>query len=60
MFNEGKTEQVLAFALDELREARLVPVVNFKGRTRDAGPSVADGVAPEGQRRPKSRRPSAD
>lgn len=31
-FNDGKAEQVLGFALDEIREARLVPVVNFKGR----------------------------
>ncbi len=29
---DGKTEQVLVFALDEVREARLVPVVDFKGR----------------------------
>lgn len=27
-----RVEQVLGFGLDELREARLVPVVNFKGR----------------------------
>lgn len=31
-FNDGKAEQVLGFTLDEIREARLVPVVNFKGR----------------------------
>jgi ribosome maturation factor RimP len=29
---DGKTEQVMAFALDEVREARLVPAVDFKGR----------------------------
>ncbi|MDE1947901.1 MAG: ribosome maturation factor RimP [Burkholderiales bacterium] len=57
VFNDGKTEQALAFALDELREARLVPVVNFKGRTRAAGPSLADGVAPEGLRRQKKPAP---
>jgi len=28
--------QVLAFALDELREARLAPIVNFKGRNATA------------------------
>lgn len=35
---EGKNavEQVLGFTLDEVREARLVPVVNFKGRARRA------------------------
>jgi ribosome maturation factor RimP len=29
---DDKAEQVLAFTLDEVREARLVPVVDFKGR----------------------------
>lgn len=37
-FMDGRTEQVLSFALDEVREARLVPVVNFKGRP---GPDAA-------------------
>ncbi len=32
VFLDGKTEQQLDFALHELREARLVPVVDFKGR----------------------------
>lgn len=32
VFKDGKAEQVLGFAFDEVREARLVPVVNFKGR----------------------------
>jgi ribosome maturation factor RimP len=32
IFKSGKTEQVLGFALSEVREARLVPVVDFKGR----------------------------
>jgi ribosome maturation factor RimP len=34
---EGKnaTEQVLGFHLDEIREARLVPAVDFKGRGRN-------------------------
>lgn len=41
-FDEGKGEQVLGFALDEVREARLVPVLNFKGRTpRPAAPAGA-------------------
>ena len=30
-FDAGKAEQVLSFTLDEVREARLVPVLNFKG-----------------------------
>ena len=33
LIKNGKTEQVLGFTLQEVREARLVPVVNFKGRT---------------------------
>jgi ribosome maturation factor RimP len=32
IFMNGKTEQVLGFTLAEVREARLVPVVDFKGR----------------------------
>lgn len=31
-FSEGKAEQELGFAFAEVREARLVPVLNFKGR----------------------------
>ncbi len=31
-FNNGKEDQVLGFALEEAREARLVPKVDFKGR----------------------------
>jgi len=43
---EGKTEQALDFQLDEVREARLVPVVDFKGR-RGVGGAVKpeDGAA---------------
>lgn len=47
VFNDGKTDQVLAFALDEVREARLVPVVDFKGRRGQkaaAAPTGADKV----------------
>lgn len=35
-FNDGKDDQVLGFTLDEVREARLVPVVDFKGRKAGA------------------------
>ncbi|MDP1648979.1 MAG: ribosome maturation factor RimP [Rubrivivax sp.] len=38
--------QVLGFALDEVREARLVPVVDFKGRQSKDGAQV-DAVAAE-------------
>ena len=47
VFNDGKTDQVLAFTLDEVREARLVPVVDFKGRRGQkaaAEPTGADRV----------------
>ena len=33
-------EQVLDFQLDELQEARLVPVIDFKGRRRKAEPAA--------------------
>jgi ribosome maturation factor RimP len=46
VFKDGKAEQVLGFKLEEVREARLVPVVDFKGRASriesgDAGPAEA-------------------
>ena len=47
VFNDGKADQVLAFTLDEVREARLVPVVDFKGRrgqkAGQAEPTSEDG-----------------
>jgi ribosome maturation factor RimP len=46
VFKDGKTEQVLNFTLEEVREARLVPVVNFKGRKVDGGSGAqAPGAA---------------
>jgi ribosome maturation factor RimP len=41
IFKHGKTEQVFGFRLEDVREARLVPVVDFKGRRSEA-------VAPDG------------
>ncbi|MEL4178416.1 ribosome maturation factor RimP [Roseateles sp. PN1] len=32
VFSDGKAEQALDFSLEEVREARLVPVFSFKGR----------------------------
>jgi ribosome maturation factor RimP len=32
VFNDGKVDQALDFSLDEVRDARLVPVIDFKGR----------------------------
>lgn len=43
-FNDGKADQVLGFTLDEVREARLVPVVNFKGR-KTTTPAESDAAA---------------
>lgn len=40
---QGAQEQVLGFAIDEVREARLVPVVDFKGRKpAGAAPAAQD------------------
>lgn len=46
VFDEGRGEQVLGFTFDEVREARLVPVVDFKGR-RTRKPAVAEGAPAE-------------
>jgi ribosome maturation factor RimP len=46
VFHDGKNEQVLAFTLDEVREARLVPVVNFKGRQGKAQGAAPEAAAP--------------
>jgi len=52
VFNDGKNDQVLAFALDEVREARLVPVLDFKGRqgkktgATPVTPVTSGGAAP--------------
>jgi ribosome maturation factor RimP len=48
VFKQGKAEQVLGFRFDEVREARLVPVVDFKGRRAGASapePEQADDQA---------------
>lgn len=45
IFDDGKGEQVLGFELEEVREARLVPVLDFKGR-RQAGAGLAEMSAP--------------
>jgi ribosome maturation factor RimP len=48
VFKDGKAEQVLGFMFDEVREARLVPVVDFKGRQKrsDAADAGQAGEAP--------------
>ena len=40
VFNDGKVDQVLDFALDEVHEARLVPVIDFKGRRGKGAPTA--------------------
>ena len=46
VFKDGKEDKVLGFVLGEVREARLVPVIDFKGRKRGVS-SPADEVAQE-------------
>jgi ribosome maturation factor RimP len=46
VFDEGKGEQALDFSLEEVREARLVPVVDFKGRRFAPAPVAPAGDAP--------------
>jgi ribosome maturation factor RimP len=49
VFVDGKTEQALDFTLDEVREARLVPVIDFKKRA-NARPADAATQATENER----------
>jgi len=49
VFNDGKEDQVLGFTLAEVREARLVPVLDFKGQRRGKL-AAADPVAPKAKR----------
>jgi ribosome maturation factor RimP len=42
VFNDGKEDQALDFSLEEVREARLVPVDDFKGRRFAPAPAVGD------------------
>lgn len=46
VFDDGKGEQALDFSLEEVREARLVPVVDFKGRRFAPAPAEPAGDAP--------------
>jgi ribosome maturation factor RimP len=51
VFNDGKVDQALDFSLEEVRDARLVPVVDFKGRRfapvepADSAPAATDATA---------------
>ena len=42
---QGPVDQVLSFTLDEIRDARLVPEVSFKGRSRRVATPAAGEVA---------------
>jgi ribosome maturation factor RimP len=42
VFNDGKLDQALDFTLDEVRDAKLVPLVNFKGRKAAGTAAGAD------------------
>ncbi len=44
VIKEGTTEQVFAFSMDEVREARLHPVVNFKGRGSGKASGADEGA----------------
>ena len=43
VLREGKEEQALDFALEEVRDARLVPVVDFKRRVEQHNEVRNDG-----------------
>lgn len=45
VFNDGKADQALDFAFDEVREARLVPVIDFKGRRGKGAPTAPQAAA---------------
>lgn len=44
VFNDGKVDQVLDFAFEEVREARLVPVLDFKGRRGKGAPAITQSA----------------
>jgi ribosome maturation factor RimP len=47
VFHDGKAEQALDFTLEEVREARLVPVIDFKGRRFQPAPVAPAGDEPQ-------------
>ena len=55
VFDDGRGEQQLGFTLAEVREARLVPVIDFKGRkgrkVEDAAPAAAPATQDGGRKR---------
>ena len=49
VFSDGDADQALDFSLEEIREARLVPVVSFKGRGVKPAPAKKVGGAKAGR-----------
>jgi len=58
VFDDGEAEQALDFTLDEIREARLVPVLSFKGRGGEPAPDRKPGQ--RGVVKPAAKLPSKD
>lgn len=52
-FHDGKADQALDFTLDEVREAQLVPVIDFKGRR---GRPTEAGAAHDADRGPDDKK----
>jgi len=46
VYSKGKSEEALGFSLDEVRDAKLVPVVNFKGRAAPANAVPEEAAHP--------------
>jgi ribosome maturation factor RimP len=57
---QGQPQHALDFELAEVREARLVPQVDFKRRTGQARPSSAGGQGPAGARSHARLAPAAE
>lgn len=57
VFNDGKGDQALDFSLEEVKEARLVPELSFKGRNAAGAKGAADaaGTAKGETKKPKKR-----
>ena len=55
VFGEPGQEQVLNFTLDEIREARLVPVLDFKGRKASKPAAATEDKKPDGDSDPMNR-----
>lgn len=49
VFHDGKVEKALDFSLEEVKEARLVPVLDFKGRRFLPPEQTQDGQATAGE-----------